>query len=185
MKEIMATQKYVSEIKIINWSNNIVYESLSNLSFLNTLMSPENMERVKQQLGDKADKFNIEDFYADRNTCSFKISPIGTIGFQIINREEPKAIKMGSSNESPIKFTIWIQILPIDANTCKIRLTLHTELDMMTKMMIGKKLKKGVDQIADTFSQIPFGSIQAMNNESEKNNTFSIDDIQSENIGNE
>ncbi len=177
----MAVQKYISDIKTINWSNQIVYDSLSNLEFLNILMSPENMKRVKQYLGDKADQFNVEEFTANRDSCSFKISPVGTIGFQIINREEPKAIKMGSSNESPIKFTMWVQILPIDETSCKIRLTIHTELDMMTKMMIGKKLKKGVNQIADAFTQIPFGTIQEMNKQSDSNNTISIDDIQSNN----
>ena len=159
----MAIQKYESDVKTINWSNQIVYDSLSNLNFLNTMFSPENMNRVKQQLGDKADQFNVEEFTADRNSCHFKISPVGTIGINIINREEPKAIKLISEDGGPIKFTIWIQILPVSQTACKIKLTLHTELNMMMKMMVGSKLKKGINQAADALDKIPFGTIQAMN----------------------
>lgn len=159
----MAIQKNTSEVKIINWSNSAVYDSLSNLEFLNFLFSPENIDRVKEQLGENADKINIENFTADRDSCRFTISPVGTIGFNIANREEPKAIKLKSSAESPFSFTIWIQLLPVNENTCKMLLTLHTELNMMMKMMIGNKLKKGVNQIADAFTQIPFGAIQNLN----------------------
>ncbi len=165
----MSIQKYVSDVKIINWSNTIVYDSLSNLEFLNFLFSPENMERAKQQLGKDADKFNVEEFKADRDSCSFKVSPVGTIGLRIVEREAPKAIKLISDVGSPIAFKLWIQVLPVSENTCKIRLTLHTELNMMMKMMVGKKLTEGINQIAGAFTQIPFGSIQTLNQENKEN----------------
>ena len=165
----MSIQKYVSDIKIINWTNTIVYDSLSNLQFLSFLFSPENMELAKQKLGKDADKFNIEEFKADRDSCSFKVSPVGTIGLRIVEREVPKAIKLISDAGSPIAFKLWIQVLPVNDNTCKIRLTLHTELNMMMKMMVGKKLTEGINQIASAFTQIPFGSIHTMNQENKEN----------------
>lgn len=159
----MAIQKYTSDVKTVNWSNQIVYDSLSNLNFLNTMFSPENMNQAKQQLGDQADKFNVEEFTANRDSCQFKISPVGTIAINIVNREAPKAIKLVSEDGGPIAFTIWIQILPLNETSCKIKLTLHTELNMMMKMMVGNKLKKGINQAADALDKIPFGTIQAMN----------------------
>ncbi len=159
----MAVQKYTSDVKIVNWSNPIVYNSLSNLEFLNTLLSSENINRAKQQMGDNADKFNIEEFSADKDSCSFKISPIGTISLRIIERDSLKLIKLISEQGSPIAFKFWIQILPINETSCKIKLTLHTELNMMMKMMVGKKLDQGINQIADAFTQIPFGMIQNLN----------------------
>jgi len=158
----MATQKYVSDVKTLNWSNEIVYDRLSNLEFLNFLFNPENLERAKQQMGDKADKLNIEDFSADRDSCRFTISPVGQLGLRIIEREELKLIKL-VNDEGPIDFTIWIQLLPVNEYTSKMRLTIHTELNMMMNMMVGKKLKKGVNQMADVFTQIPFGSIPSAN----------------------
>lgn len=158
----MATQKYVSDVKTLNWSNEIVYDRLSNLEFLNFLFNPENLERAKQQMGDKADKLNIEDFSADRDSCRFTISPVGQIGLRIVERQDLKTIKL-TNDAGPMSFTIWIQILPINNVTSKIRLTVHTELNMMMKMMVGKKLKEGVNQIAEGFTQIPFGAIPSAN----------------------
>ena len=159
----MGVQKNTSDIKVVNWSNSIVYNSLANLEFLNTLLSPENIERAKQQMGDKAEKFNIDEFSADRDSCSFKVSPVGTISLRIVERDPLKLIKLVSEQGSPIAFKLWVQVLPINETSCKIRLTLHTELNMMMKMMVGKKLDQGINQIADAFTKIPFGMIQNLN----------------------
>ena len=155
----MAIQKYISDIKTINWNNQVVYEKLSDLSFLNLMYGPENIERVKQQMGDKAPKINIENFIADRDTCSFDLKPIGTIAFFIEDREEPKTIKIVSNDTSKFKFMLWIQLLPSGNSQCKMRITLHTELNMMMKMMIGKKMGDGLNQIADGIAKMPFGMI--------------------------
>jgi hypothetical protein len=155
----MATQKYVSDIKTVNWNNQIVYDKLSNLSFLNIMFGPENMERIKQQMGDKAPDMDIKNFIADRDTCSFDMPPIGKIAFHIEEREEPKTIKIVSDESIQFQFKLWIQLLPISNTQCKIRVTLHIELNMMMKMMIGKKLNKGINQITDGIAQIPFGMI--------------------------
>ena len=159
----MGLQKYVSDVKVINWSNEVVYDRLSNLETLNFMFNPENLERAKQQLGDKADKFKIEDFVADRDSCSFNVSPVGTVGLKIIEREELKTVKISSDSISGMEFTLWVQILPANEYSCKIRLTIHAELNMVMKMMIGKKLKKGVNQFADGMAQIPFGNIPSPN----------------------
>jgi len=159
----MSTQKYVSQIKTVNWSNSIVYDRLSNLETLNFLFNPENLERAKQQLGKEADKFNVKDFTADKDSCSFTISPAGRIGLRIIERDELKTIKVSSDENTPMGFVFWIQILPVNDFSCKIRLTVHAELNMMMKMMVGKKLSKGIDQIADALIQIPFGNIPSAN----------------------
>jgi len=158
----MGVQKYVSDVKILSWSNEIVYDRLSNLEFLNFLFNPENLDRAKQQMGDKADKFNIEDFSADRDSCSFTVSPVGQIGLRIVERKDLKSIKV-TNDAGPMDFTIWIQTLPINDFSSKLRLTIHTELNMMMKMMIGKKLKEGINQIAEGFTQIPFGNIPSSN----------------------
>jgi len=158
----MGVQKYVSDVKTLNWSNEIVYDRLSNLEFLNVLFNPANLERAKQQLGEKADKFNIENFSADRDSCRFTISPIGEIGLRIVEREDLKTIKL-TNDGGPMSFTIWIQVLPVSSVASKIRLTIHTELNMMMKMMVGKKLKQGINQVAEGFTQIPFGAIPSAN----------------------
>jgi len=155
----MALKKYVSDVKTVNWNNQIVYDKLSDLSFLNIMFGPENMERVKQQMGEKAPDMNIKNFVADRDTCSFDMPPIGTIALHIEEREDPKTVKIVSDATTQFQFKLWVQLLPINDTQCKMRVTLHIELNMMMKMMIGKKLDKGINQIADGIAQIPFGMI--------------------------
>ena len=154
----MGLKKYESSVKTIPWSENAVFSVLSNFEVLNFFFSEENIDKMKSQLGDKASKFNIENFTADTDTCEFTVSPIGTIGLEIIERENPKLIKI-KNFKGPVSFTLWIQILPKGENECKMRLSLHAELNMMMQMMVGKKLDGGIDQFADGIAKIPFGNI--------------------------
>jgi hypothetical protein len=155
----MSVQKNISSVKTINWSNQIVYDKLSNLEFLNFMFSPENMERVKSQMGDKAPDMKIENFHSDKDSCTFELPNIGVVGLKIIERDELKLVKIESDEKTPIKLKLWIQLLPLNDVSCKMRITLHSELNMMMKMMIGKKLDKGIEQIADSLAQIPYGRI--------------------------
>ena len=155
----MGVQKYISSVKTVNWSNNVVYDKLSNLEFLNFMFSPENMERVKSQMGDKASDMNIENFSADRDTCQFKLPKVGMIGLRIVEREELKVVKIVTDEGTPIKLTMWVQILPLNDASCKIRVTIHASLNVMMKVMLGKKLEGGIEQIADGLAQIPYGMI--------------------------
>lgn len=155
----MSIQKYVSGVKTIYWNNKLVYDKLADLSNLNVFFNPDNLEKVKNQLGDKADKFSIDNFTATADSCSFTIAQAGQITLNVIEREEPKTIKIQSQAGIPGNFTLWIQLLPVDENSCKTRLTLHADLNMMMRSLLGKKLKKGIDQFADGLAKIPFGNI--------------------------
>lgn len=155
----MAKQKHISSVRELNWSNQVVYNQLSSLEFLNILFNPAAIERAKEQMGDKASKFNIQNFIADKDSCSFDLPPMGHISLRIDDREEPKSIRVISEDGSPIAFTLWIQILPISNERSKMRITLHTELNMMMKMVIGKKLEGSADKIADALQQIPYGAM--------------------------
>ncbi|QZE13543.1 hypothetical protein K4L44_13300 [Halosquirtibacter laminarini] len=154
----MGLEKYTSEVVNLDWNQEVVFEKLSSFKTFEALFTPENIEKVKSQVKDAPD-FKIEDFEATVDTCSFKVGSIGRTGLQIINREPAKEIKMTGHGTVPFKFTLWIQILPVANATSKVRLTLHADMNMMMKMMVGKKLKKGIDQLANGMQQIPFGML--------------------------
>jgi len=56
----------------------------------------------------------------------------------------------------PFSVNFWIQLLPLDEEICKIRLTLHADLSPMIKMMVNKHLEEGINRIADALTKIPF-----------------------------
>ena len=109
----MAKQKHISSVRELNWGNQVVYNQLSSLEFLNFLFNPAAIEKAKEQMGDKGSKFNIKNFIADKDSCSFDLPPMGHISLRIDDREEPKSIRIVSEEGSPIAFTLWIQILPV------------------------------------------------------------------------
>lgn len=141
------SQQFESPVKQIPYSQQRVYERLSDLSNL------EQYTDLLEQL--PKEKITIEDLVCDMDSVSFTAAPAGRLEVRIIERKEPKCIKF-EATASPIPLTLWIQILPTTADTCKIKLTLRTELNIFLKGMLQKPLKEGLDQVADALAGIPY-----------------------------
>lgn len=135
----MAT--FESTIRQINYPQQNVYNLLSDLS---------NIERIKDRLPE--DK--IKDLTFDENSISIS-SPMGAVKLNIIEREEPKCIKF-ETEKSPLPFNLWIQILPVDEVSCKIKLTIKAELNPFIKGMVSKPLQEGIEKIADALQMIKY-----------------------------
>ena len=88
--------EFVSEIKQIPQNDERIYAMLSDLS---------NLERIK----DRIPQDKIKDFEFDSDSCSFSVSPVGKITFQIVDREPCKTIKFQTTN-SPVPLFLWIQL---------------------------------------------------------------------------
>jgi carbon monoxide dehydrogenase subunit G len=151
----MGIEKYVSDVKMINYPVEKVYEKLSNLENLNKLMDPEKLKEIREKVPNAPD-LKLDNFQATKDECSFSINPIGKVGFQIVEREINKTIKLQGSETLPLKVNLWIQLLSVEQDSCKIRLTVHADMNPMIKMMVNKHLKEGVDKIAEAMTKIPF-----------------------------
>ena len=75
--------------------------------------------------------------------------------FKIIEREEPKCVKLEATT-SPIPLTLWIQMLPTSDETSKMKLTLRTELNPFIKGMVQKPLQEGIEKMAEMLAQISY-----------------------------
>lgn len=134
--------KYESGVKLIPYSQQSVYDKLSNL---------ENIEQVRDRI--PADKLSGLTF--DRDTVSVDVPPVGKVTLRIIDREEPKCVKFEAAN-SPVPFNLWVQMLPTTDVTSKMRVTVKADIPVFLKPMIGNKLQDGVDKIADVLAMIPY-----------------------------
>ena len=134
--------KFESNVKQIAYPQQNVYNMLSDLT---------NIERVKAQIPD--DK--LKDLTFDKDTISISVSPIGQISMRIIERDEPKTIKFASEN-SPLVFNFWIQLLPVDDTSSKIKLTRDADIPFFAKGMVAGPLQEGVEKIADALAMIPY-----------------------------
>lgn len=135
----MAT--FESSVRQIPHSQQAVYNMLSDLS---------NIDRVKDRI--PADKLNDLTFDADSMSIS---TPMGSVKLKIVDREEPKCIKF-ETEQSPLPFNFWIQILPVTDTTCKMKLTIKAELNPFIKGMVSKPLQEGIEKIADALQMINY-----------------------------
>lgn len=133
---------FESNIKTIPYSQDTVYSKLSDLS---------NLESVK----DRIPQDKIKDFRFDTDSISFSISPVGNVCLRIIEREPSKLVKFETAN-SPVPFNMWIQLVALDGENCKMKITVKAELNPFIKGMVSKPLQEGLEKMADMISQIPY-----------------------------
>lgn len=153
---------FVSSIKVIPYSQESVFEKLSDLNNLERIKERLNDPAVKDRIQQEADKYHVGDvgkrldsLSFDRDSLSIGGSPLGNLSLHIIEREAPKTIKMEGQG-APIPLNMWIQLLPVDAMTCKMRITVRAELNMFIKAMVSKPLQSGVENIANILASIPY-----------------------------
>jgi carbon monoxide dehydrogenase subunit G len=94
----------------------------------------------------------VEDWKVEGDSCSFKVKGI-TAGMKIVDRIPSNTIKIEGDQTSPMPFTFWIQLKQVSVDDTRMRLTLHTKLNMMMKMMLGKKLQEGINKMADSIAE--------------------------------
>ncbi len=148
----MATSKYVSNIRPVNHNYEIIYNYLSDLKNLGSFFNEYTLAQLSQQVP----KLKISDFSCSSNEMNFKIDSYGEAGLVIIDKEPHKTIKISGKGKIPFELFIWIQILPTTSYESKLRVTLHADLNIMMKMLIGKKLEDGLNKIADALAILPY-----------------------------
>jgi len=134
--------KFESSIKQIPYPVEDVYRNISDLS---------NLERVR----DRIPQDKLQDFQFDSDSVQVSVSPVGTIKLRICDREENKCVKF-ETEQSPLAFNLWIQVLPVSDTTSKMKVTVQADIPFMLKGMVSGPLQDGVEKIADALSQIPF-----------------------------
>ena len=134
--------KFESSIKQVPYPQEAVYRNLSDL---------RNLERVR----DRVPEDKLQDFSFDQDSVSVSVAPVGKITLRICEREEPKCVKF-ESVESPMPFNLWIQVLPVDEATSKMRVTVKADIPFMLKGIVSGPLQDGVEKITDALALVPY-----------------------------
>lgn len=148
----MSTNRYVSDVKIVQNNQEVIYNYLSNFENLSKYVNEGLLEKMTEQIP----QIKVTDFESDADSCRFQISGMGQAEIRIIEREAPKNIKITSSGSMPVGIMFWIQLLPDGPYQTKLRLTLDAEMSMMIKMMVNKKLEEGINRMADMLAALPY-----------------------------
>ena len=134
--------KFESSVKQIPYPVENVYRNISDLS---------NLERVR----DRIPEDKLQDFQFDSDSVQVSVAPVGTIKLRIIEREENKCVKF-ETEQSPLPFNLWIQVLPVSETESKMKVTVKADIPFMLKGMVSGPLQDGVEKIADALSQVPY-----------------------------
>ena len=136
------TTKFESSVKQVPYPQQNVYRNLSDL---------RNLEKVRDQVPE--DK--IKDFSFDEDTVGLNVPPVGELKLRICEREEPKCVKFETA-QSPVPFNLWVQVLPVDDQNSKLKVTVKAELNPFIKTMVSGPIQDGVEKIADALAQIKY-----------------------------
>ena len=134
--------KFESSVKQIPYPQQAVYDNISDL---------RNLEKVR----DRVPEDKISDFSFDEDTVSLNVPPVGEIKLRVVDREEPKCVKF-KAVQSPVPFNVWVQVLPVDEQNAKMKVTVGAELNPFIKSMVEKPLQDGVEKIADALAQVKY-----------------------------
>ena len=134
--------KYESSVKTIPYPQENVYRIISDLS---------NLERIR----DRVPSDKIQNFTFDTDTVSASVSPVGQITMRIVERDEPKCVKF-ESEQSPMPFNLWIQVLPVVEQTSKMKVTVKADIPFMLQAMVSGVLQDGVEKVADALARISY-----------------------------
>ncbi|MFV0483054.1 MAG: hypothetical protein ACK5MG_03025 [Bacteroidales bacterium] len=101
----MSIEKYVSDIKTINSEVDKVYAHLSNLKNLSKYFSDEVINKINNEVP----QVKITNVCSDYDSIKIDISGIGETGLYVIERDEPKLIKLATAENFPLPIVITIQ----------------------------------------------------------------------------
>lgn len=137
--------EFVSEIKKIPYSDEMVFRVLSDLSKL-------------ELLKDKMPEDKIKDFWCTPNSCSFSVAPVGKVTFDIIEREPNKTIKLKSQG-LPFEVDAWIQLVSKSENDTRMKLTLSAKLNSFIKPMVSTPMRDGIDKISEVIAGLAYDQL--------------------------
>lgn len=138
----MAKTRFESAVKHIPFPQQAVYEMLSDLA---------NIGKV----ADRVPEDKIKDMVYDHDSVSLTVDMLGRLSLRVCGREEPKLVKL-QTEQSPVPFYVWLQMLPVGDDSSKLKVTAEADLNPFILKMVEKQLQEGVEQIADGLASIDY-----------------------------
>ncbi len=158
----MSTTKIVSEIFKIDSPIKDVYSLLSDFQKIGRLAKmvkqmgvPGNQSAELEKISDK-----IESTRFTEDACYVMVKGLGEVAVKMVEKEEPKLIKLGGDGALPFEFNLWIQLLENGPYDTRMKITFHGELNMVFKMLLKGKLEKGINQLGEGLTRIPYSLLR-------------------------
>lgn len=159
----MSVTKISSDIFKIESPIKDVYSLLSDFSRIGRLVEMARQMGMSEGVAD-LQKFSekIESYRFTADACYVTLKGMGEVAIKIVEREEPKLIKLGGDGSFPLEFNLWIQLLENAPYDTRMKITFQGEMNMMLKMLLKGKLEKGIQGMGEMLTKIPYGMLNNM-----------------------
>jgi len=137
--------EFVSDVKKIPYSNELVFGVLSDLSKL---------DLVK----DKLPEDRISDFWCNKDSCSFSVDPFGSVTFVVMVRDSNKEIKFKSQG-LPFDVFASIELVAKSENETLMKLIVRADLNPLIKQMVSTPMREGIDKLAEVIASLSYDEI--------------------------
>ncbi len=132
--------KLESKVGKINNSSEQVYNFLSDFNNFSALIPQD----------------KISDWQVDGDVCTFSVSPVGKIGFKLVEKEPHRLVKLTNMEGTQYTFKFWAQLKEVEQQVTAAKLTMEVDLNPMMQMMAKKPLKEFLDKLVDQLIKIQY-----------------------------
>lgn len=158
----MSTTKIASEIFKIDSPIRDVYALLSDFYRIGKLFEMAKQMGMPDSAEMKKISDQIEGIRFTGDACYITVKNLGEVAVKIVELQDPKLIKLGGDGNVPFEFNVWIQLLENGPYDTRMKITFQGELNMMMKMLLKGKLEKGINQLGEGLTKIPYGLLKNM-----------------------
>ncbi len=113
-----------------------IYNFLSNMNNFTTLMPPQ-----------------VENWKADEDSCSFRVSGMADIGLRIIEKLPFNKIVISSDGNTPVNFTMLMHINKISETASDFQIVFISDMNNFMAMMVTKPLTNFVNILAQKLKE--------------------------------
>lgn len=99
-----------------------------------------------------ADK--VKNWSSTSDSCRFTVDGIGDAGLKIIEKTPFSLIKITSEGNTPIAFSLWLQIKGISESESAVRIVIDPQVNPMIAMMVKGPLQNFVDMMVDQLEKL-------------------------------
>lgn len=82
----------------------------------------------------------VQNFKGDSEMCVFEVKGLAKLGLQIQSRNPHHSVVFQNTEKTPVKFTLHVNIVPVNDSQCTAQLVFEGDVNPMMKMMIEKPL---------------------------------------------
>ena len=134
----------------VNAPAEVVYDKLSNLSNIKTLMGSVPESAIP---ADKKEMFDAVKITED--SISFPAGPVGEITLCMSEKARPNLIKLEGVG-TPVALSLSLEIAEVDAFRCEACCSMDIAIPAMLKPMVGGTLQKMVEQFTQVIGALKY-----------------------------